>query len=263
MVPSSFTLASVPVSSSAHAMAGTERNAARLAAANRSLRTGFLHRQLRRSRPCLAILHQFSSRAARHDRDRIEGVDGLAVLIVRGPFDPGDTLRLAFRRDQLDHLAFEMKRIAGTHRLHPAQFVHPGAEQGMRAKGPGRDRKPHRNRRGMPAGGGKPLQDAVLGGFLIEMKRLRIEFGGKAQDLFPRDGLALARKAHPELQIVEPFDHYDLLSCPGRGAARSAMHRRAGTYVRSTGPRITSAADLTFAWWHRESSWRMSNPRPH
>ena len=36
----------------------------------------------------------------RHDRDRIEGVDRLAMLVVGGPFDAGDALRLRPRRHQ-------------------------------------------------------------------------------------------------------------------------------------------------------------------
>ena len=39
----------------------------------------------------------------------------------------------------------------------------------------------------MPAGAGKPLQHRPLGGLLVEMHRLRVEFGGKGQNLLARD----------------------------------------------------------------------------
>jgi hypothetical protein len=39
------------------------------------------------------------------------------------------------------------------------------------------------------------------------MERLRIELGGEPQHIVLGDGRLAARKAHPELQVVEPFDH--------------------------------------------------------
>ncbi len=57
-----------------------------------------------------------SFRPAGHDPDWIECVNSLAVLIVGGPFDADDALRLRSRRDQLDHLALEMKRVSRPHR---------------------------------------------------------------------------------------------------------------------------------------------------
>src|SRR5216683_149010 len=46
-----------------------------------------------------------SVRPARHDPDRRKGVDRLAALVERGPFDLDDPLRLRLRRRELDHLA--------------------------------------------------------------------------------------------------------------------------------------------------------------
>ena len=61
-----------------------------------------------------------------------EGVDGLAILVEGGPFDPGDAMRLGARRNQFDHLPFEMNAVAGPHRLQPAEIIDAGAEQRMR-----------------------------------------------------------------------------------------------------------------------------------
>src|SRR5207342_3413449 len=93
-------------------------------------------------------------RTARHDADGVERVDGLAVLIIRGPLDPDDTLRLGPRRNQFNHLAFEVKRIAGPDWFHPAQIVDAGAQQRMRPERPDLDRKVHGNGGRVPSGRG-------------------------------------------------------------------------------------------------------------
>ena len=77
----------------------------------------------------------------------------------------------------------------------------------MRAERPTARGKPHRNRRGVPARRGKPVEHRVLGGLFVEMERLRIEFGGKTQDVFFRHRDLIAFKFHADLQVVEPFNH--------------------------------------------------------
>ena len=148
----------------------------------------------------------------RHDRNRIEGVDRLAVLVMGGPFDADDALGLRSRRGQLDHLPFEMERVAWPYRLHPAQFVHARPEQGMRPKRPAGGGELHGDRRGMPSRCGESSEDGVLGRLFVEVKRLRIEFRGKAQDVFLRHRYLAALEAHAELQIVEPFNRHTHIS---------------------------------------------------
>src|SRR5579871_2045363 len=151
-------------------------------------------------------------RLPRHDGNRIEGVDRLVMLVEQGPFDADGAQRLALRGDQLGHLPVDMERVARPHRFYPAQLVNACAKQRMRPERPRRQCEPHRDRGGMPAGSGKPAENGVPRRLVIEMKRLRIELAGKAQDFFPGDGLALARKAHTDLQVVEPFNHDRTLS---------------------------------------------------
>ena len=57
---------------------------------------------------------------ARNDSDRGEGINGLAALIEHSPFHQHDALRLCPRWSEANNLSFEMERIAGSHRRHPA-----------------------------------------------------------------------------------------------------------------------------------------------
>src|SRR5262249_21620423 len=121
--------------------------------------------------------HQLSRRPTGHDSDRIEGVHGLAVLIVERPFDTDDALRLGSRRNQLDDFSLQMNGVSGSHRLQPAQIVDARPQQRMRAKRPGFRSKPHRDRGGMPSRSSKPPEDGVLRRLFVQMKWLRVEFG--------------------------------------------------------------------------------------
>src|ERR1700722_5989041 len=69
------------------------------------------------------------------------------------------------------------------------------------------NRKIHGDGGGVPPRSSQPLEDRILGGRLVQVERLRIEFGRKALDVFPGDGHLTAFEAHPQLQVVEPLDH--------------------------------------------------------
>ena len=57
-------------------------------------------------------------------KPKLGPLDGLAMLIDRRPFNPGDSLRLRFRRSEFDYLAFKVERIAGSNGRQPPQVVH-------------------------------------------------------------------------------------------------------------------------------------------
>src|SRR6201992_487908 len=65
----------------------------------------FRPRRHTRARPA----YPSSRRTARHHADRRKRIDRLAALVVGGPFDLRDALRLTPRRDQLDHFAFQVQ----------------------------------------------------------------------------------------------------------------------------------------------------------
>src|ERR1700742_4794810 len=74
--------------------------------------------------------------------------------------------------------------------------------------------KVHRDRSRVPSRSGKPFEGRLLGGGLVQMKRLRIELGREPLDVFPGDRDLAALEPHPELQVVEPLDHgASRLSC--------------------------------------------------
>src|SRR5918995_2907511 len=57
----------------------------------------------------------------------------------------------------------------------------------------------------MPAGSAQPAEMRARGGFLIEMKPLRIEARGKRFDLLGRKQMAPDRKFLPQPEVVEIF----------------------------------------------------------
>jgi hypothetical protein len=77
----------------------------------------------------------------------------------------------------------------------------------MRTERPHLNRKIHGDSRGVPTRSGKAFEDRFFCCLFIEMKRLRIELGREAQDIFPGDRRFTALETHPQLQVVEPFDH--------------------------------------------------------
>src|SRR6266704_1706861 len=77
----------------------------------------------------------------------------------------------------------------------------------MRPERPDLNRKVHGDRGCVPSRGRKPLERRVRGGRLVQVERLRIEFRREPLDIFTRDRRLTAPEAHPDLQIIEPFDH--------------------------------------------------------
>src|SRR5579871_1798461 len=77
----------------------------------------------------------------------------------------------------------------------------------MRPERPRRDGKLHRDRGGMPSRGRKSVEDGILGSLFVRMKRLRVEFPGKAHDVLLGHRRLVAPKTHADLQIVEPLNH--------------------------------------------------------
>src|SRR5438132_2205010 len=148
-----------------------------------------------------------SARPARHDPDRRKGVDRLAALVERGPFDLDDPLRLRLRRRELDHLALDVEHVAGADWREPTQLVDPDPQQRMRAERAHVGRQSHGNGRGMPTRRGEALQRRLLGGGLVEVVGLRIELRREPLDVLSRHELFRALEAHAEREIVEPFDH--------------------------------------------------------
>src|SRR5882757_8411627 len=91
--PSSFTFASVPVSSPAIAVACPERSAASVSAVNRSFRTGILHRQLLYT----AMLRDIGVSSRRMEDRRRDRIGGLQPIPWHEPDQPTG-LRMSVHR---------------------------------------------------------------------------------------------------------------------------------------------------------------------
>src|SRR5206468_478699 len=88
---------------------------------------------------------------------------------------------------QADDFALQMQDIARSDRQHPAKTVDAKADERMRAKRARLYCKTHCESGGVPSGCGQALEKCLLGRFIVQMKRLRIELGGELLDLVFRD----------------------------------------------------------------------------
>src|SRR5262249_38155709 len=82
----------------------------------------------------------------------------------------------------LDHLVLNTQLIAGAHWVRPAKFVEAGAHDATSGLELALDQEPHGERRRVPTARRQSAEDAVTGGIVIEMERLRIELGSEALD---------------------------------------------------------------------------------
>jgi hypothetical protein len=131
-------------------------------------------------------------------------------LIENRPLDADRTLRLGPRWREVDHLALDAQNVTGANWSQPAQFVDGEAQHRMRPERTKGDEKPHRRRSSVPARGGQTFEDRFLGCSFVEMKRLRIELGGKTLDIASGDFGFATLVPHADFQVVEPFDHGNL-----------------------------------------------------
>src|SRR6516225_6103728 len=101
----------------------------------------------------------------------------------------------------------------------------------------------------MPTGCSEPLQRRLLGRRFVEMVGLRIEFGGKALDVFAGHGFVGTSEAHAHSEIVEPNRH--------RRPAYNIIHHRMA--VNSSGGSI---ADSCCQSWNRprKKPFRLGSP---
>jgi len=96
-----------------------------------------------------------------------------------------------------------MKLIAGPYRSWPAEFVEAGADD---AAGRGKlalDQQPHRDRGGVPAARGETAEYRAGRRTFVEVKGLRIEFGGKALDAFGIDANAAGLKGLSSFKLFQ------------------------------------------------------------
>ena len=92
---------------------------------------------------------------------------------------------------------------SGRKRRQPAHLVDAGRAERGGAADEAVEHHPHHDRAEMPARAGQPLEHRSAGGLLVEMHRLRVEFGGKGQDFLARDA---ARSERAETAGREVFE---------------------------------------------------------
>ena len=108
---------------------------------------------------------------------------GFVVLIQRrGPYLDDSLVRPRLRGSDLEHFAFDAELIRWPNRSRPTEFVKTGAHDAASGPQIAVDQESHGDRSGVPAACGETAKHRLSGGSFVEMKWLRIEFGGKALD---------------------------------------------------------------------------------
>src|SRR5215475_9169702 len=96
--------------------------------------------------------------SAWNDADGSEGIYGFAVLIVGGPLNPRDALRLGPRWRQTNHLALDVEHIARSYRRHKIQILYAKPYKWMRTEGPHLNGEAHRYSGSVPSRRCEPFE---------------------------------------------------------------------------------------------------------
>src|SRR4029078_8825125 len=110
-------------------------------------------------------------------------LDGFVVLIDRrGPHLDDSLVGARLRGSDLEHFPFDTELIPWPNWPWPPEFVEAGANDAASGLQIAVDQQSHRDSGGVPAACGQTAEYRVGRGSFVEMKRLRIEFSGKALD---------------------------------------------------------------------------------
>lgn len=150
------------------------------------------------------------SGAAGNDDPGGEHLHRFAVLIA-GFAAHGDAaaVRPGAGRRQLQHLAGHLQDVAGPGRLRPSDLT-AGTDD---TTGNGRTachQEAHGDGGRVPAAGGKPTEQRRLGGFVVQVKRLRIVLPGEVLDLLGCEDVALAHESLAHGKIIEVVEVFAL-----------------------------------------------------
>src|ERR1044072_8315829 len=100
-----------------------------------------------------------------------------------------------------------MEDIVRSYRQQPAKTVKAEADERVRAKRASLDREAHCDAGGVPSRCRQTLENCFLGSFIVQMKRLRIVFGGELLDIIFRDLGGPFFEPHSKRQALNPFNH--------------------------------------------------------
>ena len=112
-------------------------------------------------------------------------------------------IRLRARFTNVEDFGFYFEDVARAHRLRPAKFVDAKTNRAPGQFKLAGNEQIHAHRAGVPAAGGKPLENAFRGGVLIEVKRLRIEFARERFDILRGDRDRARAKPIANMKVFE------------------------------------------------------------
>ena len=137
-----------------------------------------------------------SHRIARYHQDRDLLHHHGTVLIQGLALEADDSaIRARPRRASFEDLAFDVKKVARVDGMRPADLFDADTDQSADDPELALDHQTHRDRGSVPATGHESPEKAGAGGFIIKVKRLRVELGRKGRQpvLFDRDGAGAKR----------------------------------------------------------------------
>jgi hypothetical protein len=143
------------------------------------------------------------SDATRDDQLGRQALHHLVSLIARHASYSGDSsIWPGSRGSIVQDFAFNLKSITGPGRIWPIKLT-ASPDDTASERQAALDQEAHGDRSRVPTTCRQARKHGVLGGLVIKVEGLRIELTGKSFDLLLIDDMGSARKALPDLEIIE------------------------------------------------------------
>ncbi|GCC47268.1 hypothetical protein chiPu_0031153 [Chiloscyllium punctatum] len=151
--------------------------------------------------------------AADDDR-RLHLAQNLATRVAHRALEGDDAgFRAALRNPRLDDADVQRQIVTRTQRRHPAHLVDPGRAERGGAADEAVEQHPHHQRAEMPAGARQAAEHGFLRRLLVEMHRLRVEFGGEGEDFLARHMARAERAETAGLEVFEGQRGHEMRIC--------------------------------------------------
>jgi hypothetical protein len=143
------------------------------------------------------------SDATRDDQLGGEALHHIVPLIAREASQRGDpSIWPGSRGSNVQDFTFNPQSVTGPSRIWPIKFTaSPDDAAGKRQAA--LDQKAHSDRSSVPTACRQAKKEGVLGSLVIKVEGLRIELTGKCFDLLLINDVGSARKALPDVEVIE------------------------------------------------------------
>jgi hypothetical protein len=126
----------------------------------------------------------------------------LAVVVEHFPVGAHQAhIGAAAHGARFEDAVLQAQRVARVDGLHPLHVLQSGRAQAGGGLQKIRHHQPHCHGTGVPAAGAKATKHRGLGGFVVQVKGLRVKLAGKSKDLFARHREAAQIQHLTRLQV--------------------------------------------------------------